>query len=395
MAELLSKYPSMISHIVYKPKTAPKVEAAIATANADTNTDPQKMINVINTEKKKKPHNITIKNYNPNEPKVYPNMKYTEKQNYRRYKTKTEPKLYSRIMIDEEDDIINTIKKAFGIEKENKRNISNVETSGADYIKDPEPPKYITQVAKGSQNDTNTEYDFDEFERELMSFEYEDGADIEKMLFIDDTPPRTPPGSTKGLSISTEITSTVASPALKTPEARAAELNKSKELDAEINAILEEIDEELKTRLFKGLKTEKEKEDAWNKHFRDLRIKEEKDEYDRVTAGLEVGAAGNAWAKHLKDKEDERKRLNEEKIDKGNEEYYQIRMNEFKRKKKTKSALGEKELTYKDLKDLIDKRFEDKYSSKSYKISHPDKVIKNPLYYYNDYGITHLWRVKK
>ena len=109
MAELLSKYPSMISHIVYKPKTAPKVEAAIATTNADTNTDPQKMINVISTEKKKKPHNITIKNYNPNEPKVYPNMKYTEKQNYRRYKTKTEPKLYSRIMIDEEDDIINTI----------------------------------------------------------------------------------------------------------------------------------------------------------------------------------------------------------------------------------------------------------------------------------------------
>ena len=124
MAEVSSKYPSMISHIVYKPKAAPKVEAAIATANADTNKDPQKMINVINTEKKKKPHNITIKNYNPNEPKVYPNMKYTEKQNYRRYKTKTEPKLYSRIMIDEEDDIINTIKKAFGIEKENKRKLS-------------------------------------------------------------------------------------------------------------------------------------------------------------------------------------------------------------------------------------------------------------------------------
>ena len=40
-------------------------------------------------------------------------------------------------------------------------------------------------------------------------------------------------------------------------------------------------------------------------------------------------------------------------------------MNEFKRKKKTKSALGEKELTYKDLKDLIDDRFSDKYASKS------------------------------
>ncbi len=75
MTELSSKYSSMIPHIVYKPKAAPKVEAAIAIANADTNTDPQKYINIINTEKKKKPHNITIKNYNPNEPKVYPNMK--------------------------------------------------------------------------------------------------------------------------------------------------------------------------------------------------------------------------------------------------------------------------------------------------------------------------------
>ena len=177
-------------------------------------------------------------------------MKYTEKQNYRRYKTKTEPKLYSRIMIDEEDDIISTIKKAFGIEKQNKRNFSNVETSGANYVKDPEPPEYITQIAKGSEDDTNTEYDFDEFERELMSFDLDDE---EKMLFIDDEPPE-PPGAKIGFSISTEITSAVASPALKTPEARAAELNKNKELDAEldaeINAILEETDEELKKKTF-------------------------------------------------------------------------------------------------------------------------------------------------
>ncbi len=92
-------------------------EDRAANADAFTNTWPQKYINIINTEKKKKPHNITIKNYNPNEPKIYPNMKYTKKQKYRKYKTKTEPKLYSRIMIDEEDDIINTIKKAFWIEK--------------------------------------------------------------------------------------------------------------------------------------------------------------------------------------------------------------------------------------------------------------------------------------
>lgn len=378
MTELSSKYPSMISHIVYKPKAAPKVEAAIATANADTNTDPQKMINVINTEKKKKPHNITIKNFNPNEPKVYPNMKYTEKQNYRRYKTKTEPKLYSRIMIDEEDDIINTIKKAFGIEKENKRNISNVETSGADYIKDPEPPKYITQVAKGSENDTNTEYDFDEFERELMSFEYEDGADIEKMLFIDDTPPRTPPGSTKGLSISTEITSAVASPALKTPEARAAELNKSKELDAEINAILEETDEELKTRLFRGLKTERQKEEAWDKHFRDLRIKEEQEEYKKVTAGLEVGAAGNAWTKYKKDKEVERLRIMKEKLDKYNEEQFQ-----------KKEILRKRQETIKRKTDEFKPSLRTK--EKQYGKSNPHKKTKDPINYYDNYGIPYIW----
>ena len=125
------------------------------TIDANTNTNPN--ISIINAGKlKKKPHNITIKNFNPNEPKTRQSqILYSDKQNYRRYKTKTEPKLYSRIMIDEEDDIINTIKKAFGIEKENKRNISNVETSGADYIKDPEPieveqtkPPDISQVAQ-------------------------------------------------------------------------------------------------------------------------------------------------------------------------------------------------------------------------------------------------------
>ena len=38
-------------------------------------------------------------------------MKYSEKQKCRRYKTKTEPKLHSKIMVDEEDDSVNTIKK--------------------------------------------------------------------------------------------------------------------------------------------------------------------------------------------------------------------------------------------------------------------------------------------
>ena len=80
-------------------------------APAGTNTNPFSQIGIINKEKKKIPHNITIKNNNPNEPKIQINMKYSDKQKYRRYKTKTEPKLFNNIMVDEEDDIVNTIKK--------------------------------------------------------------------------------------------------------------------------------------------------------------------------------------------------------------------------------------------------------------------------------------------
>lgn len=104
-----------------------------------TNTNPFSQIGLINTETKKKPHNITIKNNNTNEPKMNINMKYTDKQKYRRYKTKTEPKLHDKIMIDEEDDIVNTIKKAFGIENKKNTNFTNVETSGTPYYEEPNP----------------------------------------------------------------------------------------------------------------------------------------------------------------------------------------------------------------------------------------------------------------
>ncbi len=66
----------------------------IETADAETNTNPYNNIDIINNDKKKKPHNITIKDYNSNKPKSYPNMKYTEKRKYRRYKTKTKLKLH-------------------------------------------------------------------------------------------------------------------------------------------------------------------------------------------------------------------------------------------------------------------------------------------------------------
>ncbi len=87
--------------------------------NKETNTEPFNNVAIIKKETKKKPYDVK---FSKNEPKINVSMKYSDKQKFRRYKTKTEPKLNSKIMIDEEDDIVNTIKKAFGIEPEKKRN---------------------------------------------------------------------------------------------------------------------------------------------------------------------------------------------------------------------------------------------------------------------------------
>ena len=85
------------------------------------------IVNLVNSETKKKPHNIQINN-NKKEPTVRPNVKYSDKQNFRRYKTKVEPKLHSKILINEEDDIVSKIKEAFGIKKPNT-NYQEVETA--------------------------------------------------------------------------------------------------------------------------------------------------------------------------------------------------------------------------------------------------------------------------
>lgn len=293
------------------------------TANAETNTDPLKSINIINTDKKKKPHNITIKNFNPNEPKVYPNMKYTEKQKYRRYKTKTEPKLYSKIMIDEEDDIISTIKKAFGIEKENKRNFSNVETSGVDYVKDPEPieveqtkpPKYITQPNEDEDYDMEAVY-------------------AEFMKLLDEKPPK------QKISIATEITNVVAAPIPKTPKERAEELNRlSEEFEKEINEIIDENEPDvlIQKRLFRGLRTQREKEDAWDKYLYDKKVDEERKEYKRITKGLNTADATDAWRKHKKDKEDEFHKNRLEALDKYlEEEHHKKRLETLNKRRKEK-----------------------------------------------------------
>ena len=79
---------------------------------------PSQNVNLVNLKEKKKPHNIQINN-NRKEPTVKANIKYSDKHNFRRYKTKTEPKLHSKILINEEDDIISKIREAFGEKKPN------------------------------------------------------------------------------------------------------------------------------------------------------------------------------------------------------------------------------------------------------------------------------------
>ena len=133
------------------------------TIDANTNVNPNNNISIINAGKlKKKPHNITIKNFNPNEPKTRQSqILYSDKQNYRRYKTKTEPKLYNKITIDEEDDLVAKIRKEFGITMDKKTNYSDANTSGANYVKDPEPvagkqtqpPKYNYEISDISRDE--------------------------------------------------------------------------------------------------------------------------------------------------------------------------------------------------------------------------------------------------
>ena len=120
--------------------------------STETNTLPVGNIGIVNLEQKKKPHNIPIKNYNPKEPKITPNIRYTEKQRFRRYKTKTEPNLHSKIEINEEDDIVNKIKEAFGINPEKKNtNYSEEITAPAQFNNGvDEPPEIETKIYSSS-----------------------------------------------------------------------------------------------------------------------------------------------------------------------------------------------------------------------------------------------------
>jgi hypothetical protein len=111
-------------------------QATMEKKNAGTNTDLYKQIINLNLEQKKKPHNIQINN-KAKQQVVQPNVKHSAKQSYRRYKSKTEPKLHSKIMINEDDDIINKIKEAFGLQAEKpNKNYLEVQTGSAGSIID-------------------------------------------------------------------------------------------------------------------------------------------------------------------------------------------------------------------------------------------------------------------
>ena len=115
----------------------------------ETNTDLSQIfnnLNISNLKDKKKPYDIKINNKSK-QPLVKPNTKYSSKHNYRRYKTNTEPKLLSKILVNEDDDMINKIRQSFGLKTDDKKtNYAEVETGGAGSITTnvEEPPTLAT-----------------------------------------------------------------------------------------------------------------------------------------------------------------------------------------------------------------------------------------------------------
>ena len=120
------------------------------TKDTDTQTNPLNNIGIFNLKKKKVPIDIKINN-SQKQPKVVPNVKYSAKHNFRRYKSKTEPKLHEGLKKDEEDDIIHKIREAFGLGGKENTNYSDVITAEApEFMADPVQPNDITQISAGS-----------------------------------------------------------------------------------------------------------------------------------------------------------------------------------------------------------------------------------------------------
>jgi hypothetical protein len=170
-----------------------------AFTTTETNTLPVSNIGIVNLEQKKKPHNIQIKN-NKKEPKITPNVKYTDKQRFRKYKTKTEPNLHSKIEINEEDDIVNKIKEAFGIKSE-KQNTNYSEeitapapfNNGVDEPPETETKIYSSSVSSGFHNLKGYEEWYNLFNDGKVNNRQEpyEGYNQERLYELDDISPET------------------------------------------------------------------------------------------------------------------------------------------------------------------------------------------------------------
>lgn len=165
----------------------------------ETNTDLSHIfnnLNISNLKDKKKPYDIKINNKSK-QPLVQPNTKYSSKHNYRRYKTNTEPKLLSKILVNEDDDMINKIRQAFGVKTDDKKtNYADVETGGAGSVitNVEEPPTLSTRFGSsepklGSLNyiyskiNQFKEQDIRKILDEVDTFKTEqDNAEIERLF---------------------------------------------------------------------------------------------------------------------------------------------------------------------------------------------------------------------
>jgi len=90
-------------------------------------------LNIISPEEKKKPYDIHIDNRKVGEKHKPTSLaKLSHKQNYRRYLSKNEAKQKSSIQVNQEPDIINKIKSAFGLkQQEDNKNFQLVNTNPA------------------------------------------------------------------------------------------------------------------------------------------------------------------------------------------------------------------------------------------------------------------------
>jgi hypothetical protein len=79
----------------------------------------------IKEKEKEKPYNININNYKK-ERTIQTKSRYSDEQKFRVFTTKVEPKLLKKLVINEENDTVKQIKKAFGLDnkEENPNEIS-------------------------------------------------------------------------------------------------------------------------------------------------------------------------------------------------------------------------------------------------------------------------------